>query len=416
VAAFVTDHLAEYRLVGDDPLTTHFVDGGLLDNSPFDHTITAIAAKSAQGPVDRRIVHIDPDPGDWPAVAGDPAAAQQPPTWAAGVKTALAVQRSQSLVRDLDDLQQLNQTISSVGAITSDLQQRVDVELRSITGPSGTTHPSREDIQAWSSAVHARVPAVAGTVNIATYQRLKVAAVADMLGIDLAGALGYPPGSQPADFIRSVFTVWFSRPDSLPIHTAGELAELLGDVDLPYRERRLRFLISGVNRLFSQPQAGVSATSLRDLKGRAWAVLNALLDFRAAAARSLNGDPTAFLTSSALVELSPAAFVDAHVDDLSDLSDRLPAQTPRLPPRRLRQPTLDNLHRAHVEHGRQHTTGTARPLPRVSPVGRPHLPRHRAVQTAATHPDHAATHQHPRGGATPSRRWPRNTETARHRP
>ena len=318
VAAFIDDHLAEYHLVGD-PLTTHFVDGGLLDNSPFDHTISAIAAKSAQGPVDRRIVHIDPDPGDWPATAGDPATAQQTPTWADGVKTALAVQRSQSLVRDLDDLQELNQTIGSVGAITSDLQQRVDTELQSIIGSSGTTPPTPQEIQAWSDAVHARVPAVAGTVNIATYQRLKVAAVADMFGIDLAGVLDYPPGSQPANFLRSVFTAWFSGSDSLPIHTAGGLAELLDDVDLPYRERRFRFLISGVNGLFSRPRAGASAAWLRDLKGRAWAALNALLDFRAAAARSLNGDPVAFLTSSALVDLSPAAFIDAHADDLSDL-------------------------------------------------------------------------------------------------
>ena len=160
---------------------------------------------------------------------------------------------------------------------------------------------------------------MAGTVNIATYQRLKVAAVADMIGIDLAGVVGYPPGTQQANFIRSVFTAWFSRPDSLPIHTAGELAELLDDVDLPYRERRLRFLISGVNRLFSQPQTGVSAASLRDLKGHAWAMLNALLDFRATAARSLNGEPAAFLTSTALVDLSPAAFIEAHTDNLSDL-------------------------------------------------------------------------------------------------
>ena len=208
VAAF-TEHLSEYHLVGEtQPADHHFVDGGLLDNSPFDHTISAIAAKSAQGPVDRRIVHIDPDPGDWPAVAGDPAAAQQTPTWAGGVKNRLAVQDPQSLVRDLDDLQQLNQTIGGVGAITSDLQQRVDTETP-MKPPQRQTHPTPQHIQAWSSAVHARVPAVAGTVNIATYQRLKVAAVADMIGIDLAGVVGY--GSNKANFIRSVFAAWFSR-------------------------------------------------------------------------------------------------------------------------------------------------------------------------------------------------------------
>ena len=140
-----------------------------------------------------------------------------------------------------------------------------------------------------------------------------------MLSVDLAGVLGYPSGSQQADFVRSVFTVWFARPDALPDRTTAEFAELLDDVDLPYRERRLRFLIAGVNALFSQPETGVTTASLRALKRRAWQLLNALLDFRAATARSLKGSPLDFLLPTSLEDTSPAAFVDAHAVELSRL-------------------------------------------------------------------------------------------------
>jgi patatin-related protein len=65
--AFIDDQLREYTLAGKDPASTPYGDGGLLDNSPFDHVIAAIAAKSAQTRVDRRILHIEPDPGTWGA-------------------------------------------------------------------------------------------------------------------------------------------------------------------------------------------------------------------------------------------------------------------------------------------------------------------------------------------------------------
>jgi patatin-related protein len=41
-----------------------FVDGGLLDNAPFDLVVQAISDKPAQSEVIRRIVYIQPDPGE----------------------------------------------------------------------------------------------------------------------------------------------------------------------------------------------------------------------------------------------------------------------------------------------------------------------------------------------------------------
>src|SRR6266571_5130584 len=43
-----------------------FMDGGVLDNGPFDHVLDAIAAKRADGQTAREIIYIQPDPGPPP--------------------------------------------------------------------------------------------------------------------------------------------------------------------------------------------------------------------------------------------------------------------------------------------------------------------------------------------------------------
>ncbi|WP_324273237.1 hypothetical protein [Blastococcus brunescens] len=40
-----------------------FVDGGVLDNAPFDLVVAAISRKRAETEVLRRLVYIEPDPG-----------------------------------------------------------------------------------------------------------------------------------------------------------------------------------------------------------------------------------------------------------------------------------------------------------------------------------------------------------------
>ena len=41
----------------------YFVDGGVLDNAPFDLVIDAIARRQAQTQVNRQLVYVEPDPG-----------------------------------------------------------------------------------------------------------------------------------------------------------------------------------------------------------------------------------------------------------------------------------------------------------------------------------------------------------------
>ena len=61
---FPTEFCRAYELAGSPVDQTFFIDGGVLDNFPFRHAIRAIPGKPAATQVDRRLLFIEPDPGD----------------------------------------------------------------------------------------------------------------------------------------------------------------------------------------------------------------------------------------------------------------------------------------------------------------------------------------------------------------
>lgn len=303
VRAFVDDQLAEYPLAGVDAESVYFADGGLLDNSPFDHAVAAIARKSAQGQVDRFILHIDPDPGDF--VEPDPASPvmSEAATWAGGLKTALGVRSAQSSFSDLLDVERMNDTIAGVGSITAALQGLVDEELAMHAAGFAEQEFTWDNAKAWNAAVNQRVPAVAGTLNQVTYRRLKVDSIAQMFAMDLSDALQYPADSQQAAFLRQLFTGWFAREEFWSNLPNDALDRFLQAADLPYRERRLRFLVAKINDLYNDP-ADYPARTLGNLKSEGWRRIGALLNFRAETAAFLRPLAASFLAADQLRELA----------------------------------------------------------------------------------------------------------------
>ena len=73
---FLSEFWTIYRLSGAEVRDTHFVDGGVLDNFPFRHSIDAIRRRPAALEVDRRLVYIEPDPK---GLSEPPA--PDPPAW-----------------------------------------------------------------------------------------------------------------------------------------------------------------------------------------------------------------------------------------------------------------------------------------------------------------------------------------------
>ena len=57
-------HFTTYFLEGAEPTSSFFLDGGVLNNKPFDHAVRTIKERTADRQVDRRLLFIEPHPVD----------------------------------------------------------------------------------------------------------------------------------------------------------------------------------------------------------------------------------------------------------------------------------------------------------------------------------------------------------------
>jgi patatin-related protein len=286
-----------YALTGADPATTHFIDGGVLDNFPFGPAIAAIGGKPAATEVDRRLLFIEPDPGE----GGGPAAGELK---APGlVKTVFGgyagIPRKEPILDDLLRLADRNETVlrirdvieSSFPSIKSKVTALVEGSAAAIVAPS----TSAEQLIGMRQAVEAMAVEQAG-FNAATYLRVRIRAVLEHFAEAVNVLLGFDADSNQSAFVAGVLRTWAvsdklleQRPD---IEITAAQVEFLSSLDLPYHRRRIRFLIAALSWLYRQAgDAEYGVPSRRELDV-AKAKLYAHLFSLDSALPALSEDPT----------------------------------------------------------------------------------------------------------------------------
>ncbi|ROQ41311.1 uncharacterized protein DUF3376 [Frondihabitans sp. PhB188] len=235
--------------------------------------------------------------------------------------------KSRSTLGDLADVQTMNAEIDRVGALTAQLHDTADASLAAFAAPSGPDY--WRAATAW--APHVYDSASADGWNRDTYQRLKVDAIGAMMSSDLATALGYPAGTQHLVCVEHLLSTWSSGAFS---SEGDDPTPFLRRADLPFQERRLRFLISRVNDLYATATSSDDRRllddrrhlddrgHLDDLKGALWAAQVDLVRARADVAERLVASSAAFLATPSLTPddvAMPRAFASAHDADLTTL-------------------------------------------------------------------------------------------------
>jgi patatin-related protein len=328
-----------------------FADGGVLDNAPFDHVIDAIRRRRAQTEVLRRIIYIQPDPG---RPLEDPRTRPEAPQdqgWLAGLWQSVAVVKgSHPILLELLKLRDTNWRIAQVGAIAetqmTEVQAQIDKALAAAgLNDSGTgstpAQPlegeatatalndlgfldSKDKVRALSDAMHEAAAAVMGPAW-PTYQRLKVEAAGRRLADEIALRFTRPPDSGRSSFIRAAIAAWARARPEWSDRDSTELVALLGPVDIPYRERRIMFLLAGVNGLYSSSQdqgSGPPRDDLDRLKRHAWRLLEDLQTVPRDVVQSVSDQAVEFLTDPAIDSHlldNPETFAVAHADDFNNL-------------------------------------------------------------------------------------------------
>lgn len=282
---------------GAQPGDSWFIDGGVLDNGPFDYVVDAIAAKPAATEAAREIVYIEPDPAPPPTAV--PGQAPQP-TWFKTVwASRTTIPQHEPLIGALDQLRDMNLMIAEVGRIAG-AQMAAVQPLLTATGTSVDSDYSM--VATTADRVRAKAKDASG-LAYPTYCRLKAEAVADAIAVALARHFGYPPQSNQAWFVAGVLRAWVRRQHAWLAGSPATLEQELGAVDLPFRERRGQFVLQGINALFASAGDHPLPTraDLGQLKAACWGVLTNVHGMAARALATV-GDEVAVLSRGQLTD------------------------------------------------------------------------------------------------------------------
>ncbi len=341
----------------DDAPGTYFVDGGVLDNAPFDLVVDAIARRRARTQVYRQLVYIEPDPGRGLYTATRSTPADKRRRWLKDVFfTLTTVRGSHPFLADLTRLRDMNRRIAEIKAIAEQQERyvgkRVRVALakaRSKSGDAVSSSPApaqdmtitqlvdtvataegataREQITAVSDEVYADARDSLGPAW-STYQRLKFEAVLERFAREISWCLKYPRPSAKAGFVAATWIAWARRHDAFQLGHTRALGELLRESDMPYRERRLMFILTRINELYDD-KSMPPAADLNKLKETAWEMLARIrtVTVEAVGRMELDGmlNPLR-ISDDDVVRLDPEKFACDNRDILQTIFERYAAE------------------------------------------------------------------------------------------
>jgi patatin-related protein len=330
-----------YQLARQGPRHTYFIDGGVLDNFPFGHAIEAITRKPAANEVKRWLVYIEPDPSRASSEpAGAAPAETTPPRQPGWVDTILAglssIPRKEPIVDDLARVRAFNERVAYIADLTQTNYPQIEAALLETDQDLRGGELNQANIGQVMSAMNQRAKQRLGS-GYASYLRLKLQGIADDVADIVARAYAYPPDSGQASFVRTVMLANIA--DRFPAGRAEvteALVRFLRTFDLAFTDRRLRFVIQGVNDAYRQdnPRLGPLDLDRRQQLDMVKAELYAKLEqlwavvSPASVQTGVGREPFGLFDEDQLAEpvrreVSPHQFAHDHRDQLNALLDRL---------------------------------------------------------------------------------------------
>jgi patatin-related protein len=317
----ITSHFVFGRVYGSRPDHAWYVDGGVLDNAPFDHVIAAIATKRAELETTRHLIYIQPDPGQIPL----PKPGEPPePSWFKVVHESLStIPAHKPTIDALERLREMNLRTEEIGTIA---QTQSDAVIAALPSSSTVDMSYEASVKAADEVRAVSVKAAGQTYG--TYCRLRADAAARTFADGLSANLGYPPDSNEAAFVTGVLTAWVQGTKAWTDPTYDGLETDLTRADVSYRDRRARFVAQGVNEYLNPSKPDDWRAPRADLvaiKKAAWELVNDLERIRVNALRAVTAQAAAILGPARLAEttvrVDPAVFVAGPRQALNELFD-----------------------------------------------------------------------------------------------
>ena len=332
-----------YQLARQGPRHIYFIDGGVLDNFPFAHAIEAITRKPAASEVKRWLVYIEPDPSRASSEpAGAAPAETAPPRQPGWLDTILAglssIPRKEPIVDDLARVRAFNERVAYIADLTQTNYPQIETALHETDQDLRAGELSQANIGQVMSAMNQRARQRLGS-GYASYIRLKLQGIANDVADIVARAYAYPADSGQASFVRTVMLAKIA--DRFPAGRGEATEALIGFLrtfDLAFTDRRLRFVIQGVNDAYRQdnPRLGPLDPDRRQqldmVKAELYARIEGLWEVVSPASvqTGVGREPFGLFDEDQLAEpvrreVSPQQFAHDHGAQLDALLDRLGA-------------------------------------------------------------------------------------------
>ncbi|HEX9711876.1 MAG TPA: patatin-like protein [Actinomycetota bacterium] len=331
---FITEQFSAYALTGANAGEARFIDGGLLDNFPFTHAVGAIQRRPAAGEVRRRLIYIEPHPAQ-----ATPRRTGEPSLLGSIARALVTIPLQEPILDDLLDVKRFNERVAGLGEVIERSERAVGRALRPELEQAITTMRDASALEQHRDSIHERVAPLAGP-GYPGYLQLKQVSTVRQLSAITERVSGFPDGSNHAIFTREVWLRWARREKILPVGDILEKEQIafLRSFDLAYSERRLRFLIQKINKLYEGTHTGRPKRDDLNTAKRALYELITTLG-HAASGDELEASVTARIRTLFKAEdiarfvygeRSAGAFAREHADELREISERLSAEMDRM--------------------------------------------------------------------------------------
>jgi patatin-related protein len=226
-----------------------FGDGGYLDNKPFSYVVNQLAERSADLPIERKLIYVEPSPEVVPANAGP---GTPPPPAPNAIENALAALTSipqyETIREDLESVLHRNRTVERIERIVRLGELDLEQEAQKGNLFARVVHVG-DKIPAWKELPMSGMIKYYGRA-FAPYFRLRVVTTTDTLAQALAARWAIDRASSQYQGLRTLVRAWRDRRYSDEADKPGQETNnaFLADYDLDYRWRRLGLLLRKIDQ------------------------------------------------------------------------------------------------------------------------------------------------------------------------
>lgn len=279
--AFLSTNFRQHIAAGIDPTHVTLVDGSIVNNKPFAVVLDMVRERPAYRDVDRRLVYIEPDPA--PAAPLD----DEAPTFLRTLEGAiLEIPMHAPVFRELNQIQASNKMIKRTRDILLAAYPELAGFVTAITADPVPAGNAEDNVRHWRENANVMAAKEAGYAY-QVYARLKTLTVVDFISDLICNLAGTSRTDGTGDKLSASIRAWADHCGATPPDgmlnpdvdsDAHTWVSFLRHADVPFRRRRLLFVMRGLNLLYGRlnetAMAGVEPRHVDAVKHRFQVALN----------------------------------------------------------------------------------------------------------------------------------------------